>query len=136
MSPVNRPCCTSGYLAEVGDGWHTHHTITNMPPEEYLWVGGGGGVGGLTFGLSPSMLSCVSCARVCSRTLFSTACCRRSFIRSKVSSSGCKGGEVAGRVQPLSSRDTVVGGGKRREHTRIGDASMLPASEFSCRSQQ
>lgn len=48
----------------------------------------------LTFGLwPPSRFSCISCATVCSRTLFRSACCRRSFISSKVSSSGCRGKE-------------------------------------------
>ena len=43
---------------------------------------------GLTFGLWASSLSCMSCAKVCSRILLSSACCRLSFMSSSVSSSG------------------------------------------------
>lgn len=42
----------------------------------------------LTFGLWASSFSCMSCAKVCSRILLSSACCRLSFISSSVSSSG------------------------------------------------
>lgn len=76
--------------------------------------------GGLTFGLSPSMFSCISCATVCSRILFSSACCRRSFISSRVSSSGCKEGREEGKeTQPRWNRDTPQKGsgrGKERTH--------------------
>lgn len=80
--------------------------------------------GGLTFELSPSMFSCISCATVCSRILFSSACCRRSFISSRVSSSGCKGGREGGReghTATMKQGHTAGGvGEERREHSRTG----------------
>lgn len=80
--------------------------------------------GGLTFELSPSMFSCISCATVCSRILFSSACCRRSFISSRVSSSGCKGRREGGReghTATMKQGYTAGGVGEgRREHSRTG----------------
>lgn len=72
--------------------------------------------GGLTFGLLPSMLSCISCATVCSRILFSSACCRRSFISSRVSSSGCKGGRE-GHTATMKHGHTTGGCGRGKERT-------------------
>lgn len=72
--------------------------------------------GGLTFGLLPSMLSCISCATVCSRILFSSACCRRSFINSRVSSSGCKGGRE-GHTATMKHGHTTGGCGRGKERT-------------------
>lgn len=86
---------------------------------------GGGGRAiseGLTFGLSPLRFSCISCATVCSRRLFSSACCRRSFISSRVSSSGCKGGRD---TQPQWNRDTPQGGGVGEEGERTHQDSRF-----------
>lgn len=43
----------------------------------------------LTLALGPSKPRAISWATVCSRRLLSSACCRRSLISSRVSSSGC-----------------------------------------------
>lgn len=43
----------------------------------------------LTLAFGPSMPRATSWATVCSRRLLSSACCRRSLISSRVSSSGC-----------------------------------------------
>lgn len=78
---VNRRPAMAGWLVLVGMrqvGWvtradtHTH-------------------AAGLTFGLWASSLSCMSWAKVCSRMLLSSACCRLSFMSSSVSSSGWRG---------------------------------------------
>lgn len=80
--------------------------------------------GDLTFGLLPSMFSCISCATVFSRILFSSACCRRSFISSRVSSSGCKGGRE-GYTATMKPGHTAGGvGEERRKHTRTGDLDV------------
>lgn len=79
----------------------------------------------LTFGLSPSMLSCISCATVCSRILFSSACCRRSFISSRVNSSGCRVGDTATVTQ---ERTANMCGEKKRKHIRhhnLGSGVLL-----------
>lgn len=84
--------------------------------------------GGLTFGLSPSMFSCISCATVCSRILFSSACCRRSFINSRVSSSGCKGREGGREGQKATTKQGHTAGGvgeDRRKHIGTRDLDVL-----------
>lgn len=78
--------------------------------------------GGLTFGLLPSMLSCISCATVCSRILFSSACCRRSFISSRVSSSGCKGGREGGTYSHNETRTHHRGVWERKGENTPGQA--------------
>lgn len=98
---------------------------------------------GLTFGLSPSMFSCISCATVCSRILFSSACCRRSFISSRVSSSGCKGGREGGTYShnETGTHRKESGKGKERTHQDrrfrgirlpVGEQLLCQGTEFSC----
>ncbi len=89
--------------------WHTHHTLNTQACRSIS--------GGLTFGLSPSMFSCISCATVCSRILFSSACCRRSFISSRVSSSGCKGGRKGGTYSHNETGTHRKGSGRGKERT-------------------
>lgn len=101
--------------------------------------------GGLTFGLSSSMFSCISCATVCSRILFSSACCRRSFISSRVSSSGCKGGrgrETHHHKETGTCRRESRRGKERTHQDRrfsgtgfpIGERLLNPSIDFSCSS--
>lgn len=101
--------------------------------------------GGLTFGLSPSMLSCISCDTVWSRILFSSACCRRSFISSRVSSSGCKGRRRGGMYRHNETGTHRRGSGRGKEKThqdrrfrRIrlprGEQLLHLGTEFSCSS--